>query len=122
MSVSAAKGRARLESKSRLTFQKAGLVKSADNFTAAGECDISVAVQEDGMRAPFGGILVGICAGLLASAGEAQNARSRRLLLLDRAHLADVVERARRGDSEITAAIASLEEDARKGLTFGPVR
>ena len=28
------------------------------------------------MRAPFGCILVGICAGLLASPGEAQNARA----------------------------------------------
>ena len=44
------------------------------------------------MRA-LGCILVGICAGMLASPGGAQNARARPLLLLDRAHLARIVER-----------------------------
>ena len=73
------------------------------------------------MRVPFGCILVGICAGMLASRGETQNARAGPLLLLDRAHLARVVEQARHGDPDIKASLAALEEDARKALTFGPV-
>src|SRR4029453_7504682 len=73
------------------------------------------------MRALFACILVGIGAGMLVSPDGAQNARARPLLLLDRAHLARIVEKARHGDPGIKASIAALEEDARKGLTFGPV-
>ncbi len=47
--------------------------------------------------------------------------RSRALLLMDRAHLAEVSERARRGEPSAKAALAALEESARKALTFGPV-
>jgi hypothetical protein len=52
---------------------------------------------------------------------RASTGRAGPLLLLDRAHLADVFDRAQRGDPEVRSAIAALEEDARKGLTFGPV-
>lgn len=47
--------------------------------------------------------------------------RARALLLLDRAHLSDVIERARRGDAALKEPLAALEEDARKALAFGPV-
>lgn len=52
---------------------------------------------------------------------RATSDRTRPLLLLDRAHLADVAARTRRGDPGLKASLAALEEDARKALTFGPV-
>ena len=58
---------------------------------------------------------------LLNGAAAAQSTRNRPLLLLDRAQLADVADRVRRGDPDLKPAIAALEEEARKALTFGPV-
>jgi alginate lyase len=70
------------------------------------------------VHAVSGAILV--MAALSMPNAEAQD-RNRALLLLDRTHLAGVVERARRGDPGLKASIAALEEDARKGLKFAPV-
>ena len=66
-------------------------------------------------------ILTVVSAGLLLTTLDAQQSRSGPLLLLDRAHLAKVAEKARQGDPAIKAAIAALEDDARKALRFGPV-
>jgi hypothetical protein len=60
-------------------------------------------------------------AALLFTSGSAQAPRPRPLLLLDRAHLAEVAERMRRGDPALNASIAALEAEAHKALTFGPV-
>jgi hypothetical protein len=65
-------------------------------------------------------LLAGACAALVTPAAT-QAPRARPMLLLDRAHLAEVYDRARAGYSQLTAAIAALEEEARKGLEFGPV-
>jgi hypothetical protein len=72
------------------------------------------------MRASIACGVAGI-AGLLFTAGGAQTPRARPLLLLDRAHLAEVAEGIRRGDPALKASVAALEEEARKALTFGPV-
>ena len=69
------------------------------------------------MTAIGGGLLVAaLCAGVFA-----QGAGTARLLLVDRARVDELAARARAGDAPLKAAVAALEEDARKALTFGPV-
>jgi hypothetical protein len=56
------------------------------------------------------------CAGIFT-----QGSGSARLLLVDRGRVDELAARARGGDAPLKAAVAALEEDARKALTFGPV-
>jgi alginate lyase len=74
------------------------------------------------------GVVIGALCAVLAVTGVASpgpqatgSVRAGPLLLLDRAVLADVQNRIRAGDERLKAALAALEDDARKGLEFGPV-
>jgi hypothetical protein len=78
--------------------------------------------------AVLGGIVVSVAGAIPAErwspsreqrAADSPHARS--LLLLDRAHLADVADRIRRGDPTLKSGIDALNEQARKALTFAPV-
>jgi hypothetical protein len=76
----------------------------------------------------LGVVIGGLCAVLAANSvsglGPHPTVGAQRagpLLLLDRAVLADVQNRIRAGDEHLKTALAALEEEARRGLAFGPV-
>jgi hypothetical protein len=64
--------------------------------------------------------VVSIASMTIATVGAVQTARPASLLL-DRAHLQDVRARGGKGEAAVTAAIAALEEDARKALAIAPM-
>jgi Alginate lyase len=65
-------------------------------------------------------LVIGVfCGALTAVTGGAPSARA--LLLLDSAHMDSVRTRIAAGDAELNAALAALEEDAKKALVLKPV-
>ena len=57
----------------------------------------------------------------VVSTGDAPHAKAPVSLLLDRAYIHDVRARGEKGDAAIKAAIAALEEDAKKALAMPPM-